>query len=94
MLLSWGLVLFGLVLLLGGGELLLRGAVGLATYARVTPAVIGLTVVAARTSVPELAVSLIAALKGNEAVAVGNIVGSKIFNLTLIVGVGGGPSST
>lgn len=87
MLLSSGLVLFGLLLLLGGGELLLRGAVGLATYARVTPAVIGLTIVAAGTSVPELAVSLIAALKGNEAVAMGNIVGSNIFNLSFIVGL-------
>ena len=84
---SLGLVLLGLLLLVGGGELLLRGAVTLATLARVTPAVIGLTVVAAGTSVPELAVSLIAALRGNEAVAVGNIVGSNIFNVTFILGL-------
>lgn len=87
MLISLGLILLGLVLLVGGGELLLRGAVGLATLARVTPAVIGLTVVAAGTSVPELAVSLIAALRGNEAVAIGNVVGSNIFNITFILGI-------
>lgn len=82
------LVLLGLALLVAGGELLLRGAVGLATLARVTPAVIGLTVVAAGTSVPELAVSLLAAVRGSEAVAVGNVVGSNIFNLTFILGLG------
>ena len=87
MMTSLGLVILGLLLLVGGGELLLRGAVGLATLARVTPAVIGLTVVAAGTSVPELAVSLIAALRGNEAVAIGNVVGSNIFNITFILGL-------
>src|SRR4051812_25799668 len=87
MAISLGLVVLGLVLLVGGGELLLRGAVTLATLARVTPAVIGLTVVAAGTSVPELAVSLIAALRGNEAVAIGNVVGSNIFNITFILGL-------
>lgn len=84
---SLGLVALGLLLLVGGGELLLRGAVGLARLARVTPAVIGLTVVAAGTSVPELAVSLLAALSGKQAVAVGNVVVSNIFNITFILGV-------
>jgi cation:H+ antiporter len=84
---SMGLVALGIVLLVAGGELLLRGAVALATLARVTPAVIGLTVVAAGTSVPELAVSLIAAVRGSEAVAVGNVVGSNIFNITFILGL-------
>ena len=87
MMTSFGLVILGLILLVGGGELLLRGAVGLATLARVTPAVIGLTVVAAGTSVPELAVSLLAAMRGNEAVAIGNVVGSNIFNITFILGL-------
>jgi cation:H+ antiporter len=87
MTISIGLVALGLVLLVAGGELLLRGAVGLATLARVTPAVIGLTVVAAGTSVPELAVSMIAAIRGSEAVAVGNVVGSNIFNIAFILGV-------
>jgi cation:H+ antiporter len=87
MLIPLALIVLGLLLLVGGGELLLRGAVGLATLARVTPAVIGLTVVAAGTSVPELAVSLIAALRGSEAIAVGNVVGSNIFNVTVILGL-------
>lgn len=87
MLLSLCLVIAGLALLILGGELLLRGAVGLATIAKVTPAVIGLTVVAAGTSVPELAVSLIAALGGSDAVAVGNVVGSNIFNIAVILGL-------
>jgi cation:H+ antiporter len=81
------LVLLGLGLLVVGGESLLRGAVGLATLLRVTPAVIGLTVVAAGTSVPELAVSGIAAFRGSNDIAVANVVGSNIFNITLIVGL-------
>lgn len=84
---TFALVVFGILLLVGGGELLLRGAVRLATLARLTPSVIGLTIVAAGTSVPELAVSLIAALRGNEAVAIGNVVGSNIFNITFILGL-------
>jgi cation:H+ antiporter len=81
------LVLLGLGLLVVGGESLLRGAVGLATLLRVTPAVIGLTVVAAGTSVPELAVSGIAAYRGSNDIAVANVVGSNIFNITLIAGL-------
>jgi cation:H+ antiporter len=87
MLLSIGLVVLGLVLLLVGGEALLRGAVGLATLLRLTPAVIGLTVVAAGTSVPELAVSGIAAYQGKADIAVANVVGSNIFNITFILGL-------
>jgi cation:H+ antiporter len=87
MLVSIGLILFGLTLLVVGGEILLRGAVGLATLAKVTPAVIGLTVVAAGTSVPELAVSVIAALRGSGDIAVGNVVGSNLFNVAFILGL-------
>ncbi len=87
MTLSIALVLLGLILLVAGGELLLRGAVGLATLLRLTPAVIGLTVVAAGTSVPELAVSAIAAGQGKADIAVANVVGSNIFNLTVIIGM-------
>ena len=87
MLLSVGLIVLGLLLLVAGGEVLLRGAVGLATLARLTPAVIGLTVVAAGTSVPELAVSLVAAAQDKVDITVGNVVGSNIFNATLILGV-------
>ncbi|HVK12325.1 MAG TPA: calcium/sodium antiporter [Gemmataceae bacterium] len=87
MLLSLGLVALGLVLLVFGGECLLRGAVGLATLARLTPAVIGLTVVAAGTSVPELAVSAVAAVQGKVDITVGNVVGSNIFNIAFILGL-------
>jgi cation:H+ antiporter len=81
------LVVLGLVFLLGGGELLLRGAVGLAEQLRLTPAIIGLTVVAAGTSVPELAISGIAAARGSADIAVANVVGSNIFNIAVIIGL-------
>lgn len=81
------LVAVGIGLLIVGGEVLLRGAVGIATLLRLTPAVIGLTVVAAGTSVPELAVSGIAAYRGNTEIAVANVVGSNIFNITVILGL-------
>ncbi|MFO0942908.1 MAG: calcium/sodium antiporter [Pirellulales bacterium] len=80
-------VCLGIGLLVVGGELLLRGSVGLATLAKLSPAVIGLTVVAAGTSVPELAVSTIASYRGNNDIAVANVVGSNIFNLTFILGL-------
>src|SRR6187200_2032110 len=85
--LNIGLIVLGLLLLVAGGESLLRGAVGIATLARLTPAVIGLTVVAAGTSVPELAVSATAALQGKVDITVGNVVGSNIFNATFILGL-------
>lgn len=81
------LIALGLVLLVAGGEALLRGAVGIARLARLTPAVIGLTVVAAGTSVPELAVSVIAASRGSPDITVGNVVGSNVFNLLVILGL-------
>lgn len=87
MTLSVLLIVLGLALLVGGGECLLRGAVGLATLARLTPAVIGLTVVAAGTSVPELAVSAVAAIQGKVDITVGNVVGSNIFNIAFILGL-------
>ncbi len=80
-------IVVGLLLLGGGGEALLRGAVGLATLSRLSPAVIGLTVVAAGTSVPELSVSLMAGLNGQADIAVANVVGSNIFNIAFILGL-------
>ena len=77
----------GLALLALGGELLLRGAVGLAARLNLSPAVIGLTVVAAGTSVPELAVSVLASVEARVDIAVGNVVGSNIFNLLAILGL-------
>ncbi len=87
MFLSIVFIILGIILLVAGGETLLRGAVGLATLLRLTPAVIGLTVVAAGTSVPELAVSAIAAFQGKPDIAVANVVGSNIFNITVIIGL-------
>ena len=87
MLVAAGAILLGLLLLVAGGESLLRGAVGLATLARLTPAVIGLTVVAAGTSVPELAVSAVATFQGKPDITVGNVVGSNIFNIAFILGL-------
>jgi cation:H+ antiporter len=85
MLISISLIIVGFLLLIAGGEALLRGAVGLATLLRLTPAVVGLTVVAAGTSVPELAVSVLAALRDSPDIAVGNVVGSNIFNIAIIL---------
>jgi cation:H+ antiporter len=81
-----GLVLVGLVLLAVGGEALVRSATTLAELAGVTPAVIGLTVVAMGTSFPELAVSLLAAREGRADLAVANVVGSNIFNVAAALG--------
>jgi cation:H+ antiporter len=81
------LLLSGLVLLVAGGELLVRGAVRIALVFGVSPLIIGLTVVAFGTSAPELAVSLFAAVRGSADVAVGNVVGSNIFNVLFILGI-------
>ena len=80
------LVAAGLILLVGGGDLLVRGAVRLATALGVSPLVIGLTLVGFGTSVPELATSLIAARSGAPAIAIGNVIGSNICNILLIIG--------
>ncbi len=87
MVLDGTLLAGGLLLLLLGGELLVRGAGGLALLARVTPAVVGLTVVAAGTSMPEMVVSVRSALAGSPGLAIGNIVGSNIFNVSAILGL-------
>ncbi|MBS7546656.1 calcium/sodium antiporter [Dietzia massiliensis] len=77
----------GFVLLIGGGEVLVRGAGGLAAVLGISPLVVGLTVVAFATSAPELAVSVDAALSGFPGLAVGNVVGSNIANILLILGL-------
>jgi cation:H+ antiporter len=79
-------VTVGFVLLLGGAEVLVRGAAAVARRFGVSPLVIGMTVVAFGTSAPELVVSLDAAISGAPDIAVGNIVGSNIANLLLIMG--------
>jgi cation:H+ antiporter len=82
-----GMVVVGLLLLAGGGEALVRAATTIAGVAGVSPAVIGLTVVAIGTSLPELVVSLLAALRGEPDLAVANVVGSNIFNIAATLGV-------
>ncbi len=81
------LLLGGFVLLVGGGELLVRGASGLARAVGLSPLIVGLTVVSFATSAPELAVSVDAAVSGAPGLAVGNVVGSNIANILLVLGV-------
>ena len=76
----------GFVLLLFGAEFLVRGAVSLARKLKVTPMIIGMTIVAYGTTAPELVVSLQAAVEGVPGIAVGNVVGSNIANILLILG--------
>jgi cation:H+ antiporter len=85
-LVSLAQTLGGFLLLFGGGELLLRGAVGMARVFGLSPLLIGLTVVAAATSMPELVVTVTAGLDGLTDVGVGNVVGSNIANILLILG--------
>ena len=81
------LLLGGFVLLVGGGELLVRGASGVARAIGLSPLVVGLTVVSFATSAPELAVTLDAAVSGSPGLAVGNVVGSNIANVLLVLGI-------
>ena len=78
-------VVAGFALLVGGGDLLVRGAARLAEKLMLSQVVIGLTVVAFGTSVPELVVSLIAAFAGNPNIAAGNVVGSNILNIAAVL---------
>ena len=80
-------LIVGLGTLLVGAELLVSGAIGVATELGISEVVIGILVVALGTSLPELAVSLASALKGEYGLAIGNIVGSNIFNLLAVIGV-------
>ena len=82
-----GTMAAGLLLLVAGAELLVRGASRLAAAFRISPLVIGLTVVAFGTSAPEMAVSLQAGFEGHPDLAIGNVVGSNIFNVLFILGV-------
>ena len=85
-LLNIGLIIIGVVLIIWGADRLTEGASSLARGMRVPEIVIGLTIVAAGTSAPELFVSLVSALKGTSDLAVGNVIGSNVFNTLLIVG--------
>ncbi len=81
------LVAGGLVLLALGGELLVRGAVGMAARIGISPLLAGLTIVGFGTSMPELATSVQAAMAGAPGIAIGNVVGSNIANILLILGI-------
>lgn len=83
------LILGGLAMLVGGSRLLVDNAVALARGLGVSEAIIGLTIIAAGTSMPELATSVVASFKKEADIAIGNIVGSNIFNVLAIVGISG-----
>jgi cation:H+ antiporter len=86
-LLTAGWLALGFALLFGGAEMLVRGAVSIARDIGISEAVIGLTIVAVGTSLPELAASMVAAIKRQGDVAIGNIIGSNIFNILGILGI-------
>lgn len=83
---AFGLFVVGLGILVLGGDALVTGAIALATLFNVPDTVIGLTIVAVGTSLPELAASIAAALRGKSGLALGNVVGSNIYNILLIGG--------
>lgn len=84
---GFGLVAVGVLVLVAGGELLVRGALELARSIGLSERIIGLTVVAAGTGTPELATSIIAARRGQSEMALGNVIGSNIFNVLGILGI-------
>lgn len=87
MLLSLGYVIIGIIVLMVAGDMLVKGAVSLALKLKISPTIIGLTIVAFGTSAPELMVSIQAALSGSPDLALGNVVGSNIANTLLIIGL-------
>lgn len=82
-------ILVGLACLIGGSTLFVEGASKLATSLGVSEAVVGLTIVAGGTSLPELATSIVSARKGSSGIAIGNVLGSNVFNILGILGVTG-----
>lgn len=86
---SFLFLVIGLIFLIGSSRLLVFGAVGIATALGVSDIIVGLTVVAVGTSLPELASSIIAARKGESDIALGNVLGSNLFNTLAVVGIAG-----
>lgn len=84
---AYGLLALGLILLLGSSKLLVWGAIGVATALGVSELIIGLTIVAIGTSLPELAASVASALKGHHDLALGNVIGSNLFNLLAVLAI-------
>ncbi|MDH5468095.1 MAG: sodium:calcium antiporter, partial [Candidatus Aminicenantes bacterium] len=85
-LLNLGFILGGLVFLVAGSRLFVDGAVSIAEMIGVSKLVIGLTIVAAGTSLPEVATSVVASIRGHQDIAVGNVIGSNIFNILAVLG--------
>jgi len=83
----WTYIIAGLALLIAGGRLVVVNSVQIASELGISQKIIGLTIVAIGTSLPELATSVVAAFKRNNDIAVGNIIGSNVFNIFLILGV-------
>ena len=79
-------IIFGLAGLIGGGHFFVDGASGIAKALGVSESIIGLTLVAGGTSLPELATSITAALKKNPGIAIGNVIGSNLFNIFFVLG--------
>ncbi|HKZ38718.1 MAG TPA: calcium/sodium antiporter [Chryseolinea sp.] len=82
-----GMILLGFVMLIGGGSLVVDNAVAIAEYYGLSQRLIGLTILAAGTSLPELATSAVAAYRKNTDIAIGNVIGSNIFNICFILGL-------
>lgn len=86
---SVGLIILGLIMLVGGGKLVVDNAITIAHHFGLSEKLIGLTILAAGTSLPELATSAVAAYRKNTDIAIGNVVGSNIFNIFFILGITG-----
>jgi cation:H+ antiporter len=87
--LSVGMIVLGLAMLIGGGKLVVDSAITIAHHFGLSGRLIGLTILAAGTSLPELATSAVAAYRKNTDIAIGNVVGSNIFNIFFILGITG-----
>lgn len=83
----WGLIITGLIGLILGGQLVVDNSVNIANALAVSEKIIGLTIIAAGTSLPELVTSIVAATKKNSDIAIGNVIGSNIFNILLILSI-------
>ena len=87
MILAMGVTIFGGLMIFFGAELLIEGATGIATSMGISETIVGLSIIALGTSLPELAVTIIAALRGHKGVAIGNVLGSNVINILGILGV-------
>ena len=88
MVVAMGVMTFGGIMIFTGAELLIEGSTGIATSMGISETIVGLSIIALGTSLPELAVTIIAAYRGQKGVAIGNILGSNVINILGILGVG------